>query len=142
MSLGDAVVTLKLSEVNKLQSDLGDANLRIAEMAKEVEEARLGDHAGVTRQYQKAFSDAMQVVRFAVGNLEPLTVRGWPYKNLFAIVEHLRALPGLDFDYEETSGDLKLFAEECKRWEIARDEGREQEMFQTENAARAPVTPT
>lgn len=142
MSLGDAVVTLKYSELNKLQSDLRDANARILEMEKEVEEAKLGDHGGVARQYQEAFSDAMQVVRFAVGNLEPLTVRGWPYKNLFEIVGHLRALPGLDFDSEETSGDLKLFAEECKRWEIARDEGREQEMFQAETAARAPVTPT
>lgn len=142
MSIGDAKVTLNLSDVNKLQGDLREANARALDLEKQIDEASLGDHEGPTRQYQRAFLDAMQVVRFAIGSLDPLTVRGWPYKELFSIVDHLRSLPGIDGDQAETAGDLKLFAQNCERWEKARDDGREQAMLTEENSARAPVIPS
>ena len=140
MSLSEAKVTLTLGEVNKLQSDVRDANVRISELKSEVVEAKLGNHDGITRQYQEAFLDAMPIVRFAIGNLHPMTVRGWPFEKLLSITHHLRTLPGIDDDQEETSGDMKIFAQECERWEKARDEGREQAMLKEQNEARGSVS--
>lgn len=142
MSLSEATVTMKYGEVNKLQTDIREAHSRIAELEQQVVDAKLGDHSSLANEYLEAFQEAMPIVRFAVGNLHPLTARGWPFQNLFNVADKLRDLPGISSTEKETAGDLRNFAEDAKRWEKARDEGREQELFQQENSARAPVLPT
>jgi hypothetical protein len=139
--MSHAEIKMPLSEydamrrkVEKLESELRDAHSQYAE-------ARLGDADSEVRRYRDAFEAAMRVARFGIGNLNPLTVRGWPYQALFTLAEHLDKLPGLSAFEREGAGEIRLFANECKRWEDARAQGREQELLAGENAARGPVTP-
>jgi hypothetical protein len=99
----------------------------------------LGDDGADARRLAEALQHALKVVCFAVANLHPLTVRGWPYEALRALGQLAPHLPGVDESFRQVAfGDWTILTREMEKWEKARAEGREQELLAEENSARAP----
>lgn len=85
-----------------------------------------------------ALNHALTVITFAIGNLDPLTVRGWPAADLLALAELLPKLPGLDPLLVELWCDWRIFARRAAEWEAARALGIEREKLADENSAKIP----
>jgi hypothetical protein len=141
MSLSESILHIKLGDLKALEEKISALSKDNARLQGELVEAKLGTSDSLCREYHKAFLDAMPVVRFAVGNMDPMSFRGWPHRSLTSIAAALSSLPGVDADQQETAGDLKIFASDCAMWEGYRAQGIEQEMLEAMNAARAPIEP-
>lgn len=142
MSLNEATLTIKLGDYKALDRELTQLRAENLQLKKDLETAKIdGGGDELTRQCLEAFMGAMPVVRFAVGNMDPMSFRGWPHRDLDTIVAALKSLPGVDGDQKETANDLGLFARECREWEKARANGTEQARLHEQNAARPPVMP-
>lgn len=139
MSLHDATVSIPLSDwdaaktrVAKLQAELQDAR-------EQLEAAKLADPKGRIEPLAAAFADAMIIVRWIVANYDPLTVRGWPHKELARVAAALPRLAGVDDFTKESHLDLQIFARRAAEWEDARAKGIEKQKLAEENAARSPA---
>jgi hypothetical protein len=142
MSLNESTVTMKLGDYQKLDRDVQKYKSEAIRLAKELEDAKIdGGDDGLARQYLEAFMASMPIIRFAVGNMDPMSFRGWPYEDLETVIVALKTLPGIGGDQKETAGDLQLFARDCKEWEDARANGTEKIRLKEQNAARGPVVP-
>lgn len=135
----NATVTIGIEDYQKLKSR-GDALEReVGDLRAALDEARLGGNDSDARRLGEALNLALPVVQFAIANLHPLTVRGWPYKELRALSKVLPDCPGVDRSIRDCCrGDWKILTDEMEKWETARAEGREKELLAEENAARAP----
>lgn len=135
----DAQVTIALSDLEGIKKRAEAAEAEVARLKTAVDQARLGDDGADARRLARAFDLALEVVQFAITNLHPMTVRGWPYKALRELGELAPDLPGVNASFREVArGDWRLLTKEMEKWETARAEGREQELLAEENAARAP----
>jgi hypothetical protein len=135
----NATITIGIEDYQKMKNRIDTLECKLGAEKVAHEESRLGEPGSETRALSIALNDAIDIVRFAVANLHPMTVRGWPYKTLQALSEILPTLPGIDQSVKECCrGDWYLLITEMKKWEDARAEGREQELLAEENAARAP----
>ncbi len=89
-----------------------------------------------------ALRAALPIVGFAVGNLHPLTVRGWPWHRLAELAGYCRhpalAHPLVEPELTLTWDDFALLA---RKWEDARARGEERALLVEENAGRA-ITPS
>ena len=138
MGLDTASVTITLAQLDELR-----AAKATAEAALETERQRRlsverGDPGGRVDVLAKALGVTMEIVQFAVGNLHPLTVRGWPYSALYRLAFAIReGLPSCSYS-TDLAHTFERFGEECRKWEEARAEGREKELLAEENAAYAP----
>jgi hypothetical protein len=63
---------------------------------------------------------SLTVTRFAVANLPPETIRGWPTEALRKVVMGIPALPDYSIDDRDLAGELRAFADECDRWALER----------------------
>lgn len=143
MSLNESTISMKLGDYQTLDREIQKLRTENLRLTKDLEKAQIdGGGDEMTRQFLDAFMATMPVVRFAVGNMDPMSFRGWPYKSLETVVQALKVLPGVDGDQKETAADLGLFARECKSWEDARESGTEQALLGEQNAARGPVMPS
>lgn len=137
----DAVVSIPLHALKDLERQIEKLTAENAQLGQDVVDAKLGGPDATARLLHDAFLDALPVISFAVANLPPLAVRGWPYAALRAVMQKVAIIPGAPVVYAEVKNDFILFAAECERWERARAEGKEREMFAEETARRA-VGPT
>lgn len=142
MAIKDATVSVKLEDIQNLQDSVKALTAEVGSLQEQLTNAKLDAGGDATRQFHAAFLDAMEIVRFAIGNLDPLTVRGWPYQRLAMIAAALKILPGIGGDQVDTANDLGHFARKCEEWEKARAQGVEQAKLHGENAARGPIVPT
>lgn len=120
-------VSVAFNTYAKLQDDLKAFQNRIYELEKAVTEAQLTDKAGIVQQLHKAFHEAIKVVQFAVGNLDPQTVAGWPHAALAKIADAIEQLPGIDRHVSEMPEELRAFARLAASYEEfrkARDANR------------------
>lgn len=135
----NAQVTIAYSDLETLKRRAESAEAEVARLKAEVDQARLGDDGADARRLAHAFDLALEVVQFAITNLHPMTVRGWPYEALRALGELSPDLPGVNASFREVArGDWRLLTKEMEKWEKARAEGREQELLAEENAAHTP----
>lgn len=135
----NATITISIEDYQKLKNRAAELELELGKTRAELDQARLGPTDSDTRKLSEAFNHALEIVRFAVGNLHPLTVRGWPYLHLRALGEVSPDLPGVDPSFRDVArGDWRILTKEMEKWEKARAEGREKELLAEENAARAP----
>ena len=142
MSLNESTVSMKLGDYQQIDREIQKLRTEKLQLEKELETAKIdGGGDDLTRKYLEAFMATMPIVRFAVGNMDPMSFRGWPHKDLLVVIKALKELPGVDADQKETAADLGLFARECKEWEDSRKDGTEQAKLAEQNAARAPVMP-
>lgn len=143
----DAKISMPAVRWMRMRENLAKAHATIADLEARLRRAELADvpadvaaERGLERAklLGEALEAAIVIVGFAVGNLHPLTVRGWPWHRLDHLAQMVISgrLPaevierGLAMTWE-------TFAREARKWEEARAEGREQQLLAEENASRA-----
>lgn len=99
-ALRDKIVTLEL--------DLHTANLEITEVKANGAEV----NRDVRERYKRTLAAVIEIVQFAVANLPPEHVVGWPSQALVTFAEGLRMLPISDHD-KELAEELLVFAGEA-----------------------------
>lgn len=143
----DAKISLPAVRWMRMRENLAKAHATIADLEARLRRAELADlpadvakERGLERAQilGEALESAITIVGFAVGNLHPLTVRGWPWHRL----DHLAQMVlGGRMPTEVIEHGLAMtwetFAREARKWEEARAEGREQQLLAEENASRA-----
>jgi hypothetical protein len=107
--MDEPTVSVKYSDYNKLREDLRATQTENYELKTKLAAAQLGD-ATVAKSLFDAFHSAIKVVQFAVGNLEPSTVAGWPHSALVAIADAIEKIPGIDPHVAEMPSELRYFA--------------------------------
>lgn len=121
MADSEPTVTVPLSTYDKLRDELKQLQKQSYELEQKLNAAKLGDSA-VAQQLHTAFHDAIKVVQFAVGNLDPSTVSGWPWQALTAIADAIEKIPGIDRHVTELPEELRAFAYTAKGFEDYRRE--------------------
>lgn len=66
---------------------------------------------------------AIVVVQFAVANLPPESIKGWPWPELQAFADGLKSLPDFAISDDELRGELDRFTSECASHERRRATG-------------------
>ena len=118
-------VTVKLVDYDRLREELREAQNDVHKLRVEVNAAKLGDLSGTTKMLHDAFHETIKVVQFAVGNLDPQTIAGWPHKALVAIAAAIETIPGIDQHVAEMPGELRSFARSAAGHEERRRRHRE-----------------
>lgn len=113
----DPVVNVKYSEYSKMREEARTQQARIYELEKELAEAKVADNSGTTKLLHEALHEALKVVQFAVGNLAPETVSGWPHKALVAVADAVDKLPAIDQHIAEVPSEWRNFARTAANYE-------------------------
>jgi hypothetical protein len=142
MSLNESTVTMKLGDYQRLDRDIQTHKAEVSRLSRELETAKIdGDVDGLARKYLEAFMAAMPIVRFAVGNMDPMSFRGWPYKELEKVIVALKNLPGtMALSNSVGTSKTQLVAQSCRRSDSmaawSRSAGEERSAVQTGSATR------
>lgn len=126
MADSEPTVTVPLSTYDKLRDELKQLQSKNYELEKQLNAAKLGD-SDVAKRLHDAFHDAMKIVQFAVGNLDPATVAGWPHEALTAVAVAIETIPGIDRHVSELPEELRAFASVAKgleEWRRERDKNK------------------
>ena len=108
-------VNIPLDEWNQLQADAEKRKGELAEALRRARDAEAGSGDERARALRDIIDVALPVVQFAVGNLPPESVRGWPHVELQQLAERLRTMPGREAEHETISAEFRTFANECVR---------------------------
>jgi len=111
-----ASVTLPLTELDDIRNTVQTRDAKIAELEAALTAAEISDASGRIDLLVEALSTAMPIIAFAVANLDPTTVRGWPHKELSDFAARLPSLPGATPLQKEVAIELGAFAKECEFW--------------------------
>jgi hypothetical protein len=122
-----AEIKMSLEEYQELTGQRDEAERARGEMAKKLADAEMADPTGRVPELVECIRAGLAVVKFAVGNLAPETVRGWPYADLKRFAEGVAKLPGADAFTEGAAHEFQSFingAREIEELRRARDEQR------------------
>jgi hypothetical protein len=117
-----AEITMSLQEYEEIKTQRDEARQEMAELRKKLHDAEMRDPSERVPGLVRAVEAALPVVKFAVGNLAPETVRGWPYDDLAAFAEELDKLPGADTRMQEYALEFRNFVREAQSIEADRRE--------------------
>ena len=106
---------------NKLERELKDA-LAACQKAETTDPQNRIDHLRCTLQH------ALVVVDFAVANLDPETVRGWPHKDLEELSADMKNLPGASTLEKQVSVAFHEFARFAAQIEMRRAQNTHKEL--------------
>lgn len=120
--MNTATVNIPLSELDQLRDSLRVLQNRVVELEKQVVEAKMSDPAGTIRLLQEIVDHALPVVQFAIANLEPSTVRGWPHESLREFAKKLVEMPNATTHTQELSREFEHFAKLAAGYEEFRRE--------------------
>ena len=110
-------VTISIEEYDNLRNVAKSCSSQIAAAKAETEAEKNKDHSQEAENFRGMLLRAILVIQFAVGNLDPTTVRGWPWQDLMLFAISLRDAPGIPFEFKEMTYDLEHFCNECKKIE-------------------------
>lgn len=120
MSDRQAVVSVPIDEWD----DIRNAKQRLinenAELLKKLAEAERTDPTGRLEPTLAAIEAATPVIQFAVSNLHPDAVRGWPHGALRDFADRLETLPGATQLQKELAIELRAFAIQARARENER----------------------
>lgn len=137
----EPTVNVPLSTYDKLRDERKELQTKVYELEKQLAAVQLGD-GEVARQLHSAFHAAIKIVQFAVGNLDPSTVAGWPHEALAAVAAAIETIPGIDRHAAELPPELKHFAGVAKGYEEWRRERDKNKVVVPATAADfGPKTP-
>lgn len=102
------------NRITELELDLATVRLELGEMQAT---ARAADDPSALDALRNLASN---VIRFAVQNLPPEHVKGWPHADLKAFAAFVLNWPGSTDHDKELASELLLFADECAVLEAAR----------------------
>src|SRR3990172_4378562 len=122
MADSEPTVTVKLSDYDRLRDQLRDMQNRVYALEKQLAAAQIADPSGVGQLLHDAFHAAIKIVQFAVGNLDPQTVAGWPHKALAEVADAIEKIPGIDRHVSELPEELRAVARTAAGWEEYRKE--------------------
>lgn len=108
-------VNIPLDEWNQMQADARKRERELAEATRRARDAEAGTGDERVRALRDIIDLALPVIQFAVGNLPPESVRGWPHNELFQLADLLCTMPGHAPDHETISAEFRTFAHECRR---------------------------
>ncbi|MGH7178286.1 MAG: hypothetical protein ACREJC_12975 [Tepidisphaeraceae bacterium] len=115
-----ATLTLTLADYESLKAQRTKAEDDLAVVTKQLAEARLEDPSGKLAPLNQFARDCLTIVRFAVANLPPETIRGWPYEELKRICQTLHVLPDFSTNDRDMALDVLGFAREAEDLELRR----------------------
>lgn len=113
-------LTLSLDEWNEQLRLRQEAEARVTKLEAELVEAKRADPAGRIWELERLAANAMPVLRFAVANLPPEAVRGWPWRALAAFASYMSWLPAFSDDDRDLANEWIAFAGEAERLEAMR----------------------
>lgn len=123
----EPTLSIKLADYDALRDQVKNADHRVAEVRKEVDAltqqlaaAKVADPSNVIQGYRSIIDDLVMVLQFAVANLDPMTVRGWPYPSLRAVATKVETLPGLAPYNVELPIPLREFSYSAEYYEEVR----------------------
>ena len=125
--MDEPTISLKLSDYDKLRAGQRAVEARLIEMEAALTAAQLADPTQTLGRVHAAFLEAMRVVQFAVGNLPPESVVGWPHAALAHLAEAVDTLPGISLHLKEVVPELREFARgaaSLEAWRTERDKHR------------------
>jgi hypothetical protein len=146
----NATVQISLADLDRLRNAKARAEEDVVAIKLALEQGLLADSGLANATLAIALGHALAICRFAIGNLDPLTVRGWPEANLQALAElfveeeerrrtsNCMQLPGVDPQIIELGCDWRIFAARARQVEQWRAAGIEKEMLAEENSAKTP----
>ena len=138
----EPAVTIPMSQFDRMRDQIRGLNEELRVTKAQLEDAKLADPNGTIKAYQAAFAAAVKVTQFAVANLEPATVSGWPHAALVSIANAIETLPGIDMHVKEVSPDMRMFAETARSYEDWRKERDANKVVMPATAADfGPKTP-
>jgi hypothetical protein len=132
-----AEITMSMQEYKELESQRDTAREEAAELRKKLHNAEMTDPGERIPGLVRAIEASLPIVKFAVGNLAPETVRGWPYDELVAFAEELDKLPGADTRTREYALEFRNFVREAQDVERGRRERDAAKSVETQASAEA-----
>jgi hypothetical protein len=115
-----ATLTLTLADYDALKNARTTAENEAADLRRQLKEARTADPLGKLTDLNKFTRDCMTVARFAVANLPPETIRGWPYEALQNLAHNIHVLPDFSTNDRDMALDLLAFARDAEELEKRR----------------------
>jgi hypothetical protein len=115
-----AQVTISLDELDELRGRLRKAHEDNAALSADMRAAEIASAGDRADGLLATIRQGLVVVRFAVANLDPETIRGWPWEALHGFAGSLSALPGATDLDRELAIELRAFSRACERREIER----------------------
>lgn len=138
----DPTVSVKFSEYSKMRDELKTQQNRIYELERDLAAAQLADVTGTTKRLHETLHNALKIVQFAVGNLAPETVAGWPHEDLTVIANAIEKLPNMDIHIKEVPHVWREFAAIAAAFEEQRKERKRTQVVTMATAADfGPKTP-
>ena len=108
-----AQITMSLEEYTALTDARRHAEIEAAVLREQAKTAAIGDPKGQVAQLIAQARHMLTVCRFAVANLPPTEVRGWPTDALRTIARALPSMPDFDIDDGDLMGEWLAFADEA-----------------------------
>ena len=118
----EPMVSISMSAYDKLRTETRDQQAEIYRLQEALKVAQLADNSGTTKLLHDTFHTMMQIVQFAVGNLDPSTIAGWPHQALTDLSDAIDKLPGIERHITEMPQQLRDFAALAKGFEAMRKE--------------------
>ncbi len=115
-----ASITMTLDEWNQHLAAKARVEEELAKMRNELNAERSKDPTGRLDALAAIGRSAVEIARFAVANLPPETVKGWPYSHLNRIAQAMKELPDFGIDDGDLRNELLAFAREAQRHEARR----------------------
>lgn len=113
-----ANVTLTLEEHSDLMGRMKAAEEEAGKLRNELLEAK-SSHPDVAVTLA-AFRNALAIARFAVANLPPEIIKGWPTEELRGLMDRLPLQPDYGPDDISLISELRSFVRECEYHDLRR----------------------
>jgi hypothetical protein len=118
--MSNATLQMSLDEYNAILGSRTQAEQERDQAFKELAAAKLVDPSGYVPKISEFARDCLTIARFAIANLPPEMIRGWPYQTLRKICETINVLPDYTADDRDMALDLLDFAQDCEDHDIRR----------------------
>jgi hypothetical protein len=110
-------VTIDLTDYDKLRNERQAALEEGARLRAEIVETKLGDLDSETRKAVAVARAAIEVARYAMGNLSPEFAKHWPYDDLRKLADAMDVMPSSGINDHDLAHEMRHFARDCETWE-------------------------
>lgn len=118
--MSNAMVEMPLDELDGYRNTIRELQDKLARLAEEKIAAEKVDPNDRVEMLVDTVLKSLPIVGFATGNLDPSTIRRWPWAELRAFATALETAPGLPYLPRELALELHAFANEAERVERGR----------------------
>jgi len=116
----NATVNISLDELNTTIAKIAVAEQEIAVLRQQLTDAKLRDPSERVAEVTRFARNCLTITRFAVANLPPEMIKGWPWEALRRVAEDITLLPDCSIDDRDMAIDLVAFSRECEEHERRR----------------------